>query len=174
MILKNKDIMKTYITRLSLITVLLLVFTSCELERLEAETAAAPGGGTLTTFTAYTINSTNPDESNVNGRIVFWETSLNQTLVQISLSNTVPGLLHPALVLEGAVGSDGVTMLTLDEVSGDTGELSESKFFLISDTGYYDTVLTMDSHINIYLSPTDDTIVATGDLGINAEPVDSN
>jgi hypothetical protein len=167
--------MKTYITRLFLIAAVLLVFSSCDLERLEAETATAPGGGTLTEFTAYTIDSTdNPVGSNVSGRVVFWKTSLNQTLVQVSLSNTVPGLLHPVLVLEGAVGSDGVTMLTLDEVSGDTGELSESKLFLISDTGYYDTILTMDSHISIYLSPTEDIIVATGDLGINAEPVDSN
>jgi hypothetical protein len=171
---KNKYIMKTYIPRLSLIAAVLLVFSSCDLERLEAETAAAPGGGTLTEFTAYTIDSTDPDGSNVNGRIVFWETSLDQTLVQISLYNTIPGLLHPALVLEGAAGLGGPTMLTLDEVSGDTGELNENKLYLISDTGFYDTITTMDSHISIYLSPSDDTIVATGDLGINAEPVDSN
>jgi len=166
--------MKTYIKRLSLIIVVLIVSTSCELERLEAATEAAPGGGTLSEFTAYTIDATDPMGSNVNGRIVFWKTSLNQTLVQVSLYNTVPGLLHPALILEGAVGVDGATMITLDEVSGDSGELSESKFFVIGDTAFYDTIMTMDSHINIYLSETDSTIVASGGLGANSEPVETN
>ena len=164
----------TYITRISLITILLFVFSSCELERLEAETETAAGGGTLSEFTAYTIDATDPDGSNVNGRIVFWKTSLDQTLVQISLFNTIPDFLHPALILEGATGMEGATMIELDQVSGDTGELSENKLFLISDTAFYDTVLTMDSHINIYLSETDDTIVAAGNLGVNAEPVEMN
>ncbi|MGB3152910.1 MAG: hypothetical protein WBB27_19800 [Maribacter sp.] len=166
--------MKTYITRIILIAVLLFGATSCDLERLESAQEVAPGGGTLDTFTAYTIDSTDPMGSNVNGRIVFWRTSLDQTLVQISLFNTIPGTLHPALVLDGAVGSAGATMLTLDDVSGDTGELNDNKLFLIADTSFYDSILTMDSHINIYLSETDNTIVASGNLGVNADPVDSN
>ena len=95
-------------------------------------------------------------------------------MVQISLFNTIPDFLHPALILEGAAGTGGATMVTLDEVSGDTGELNENKLFLISDTAFYDTVVTMDSHVNIYLSEMDDTIVATGNLGANAEPVEMN
>ena len=165
---------KTYIKRISVFTVVLMTLGSCDIERLGSAQEVAEGGGTLTTFTAYTIDSADPDGSNVNGRIVFWETDLDQTLVQISLYNTVPGLLHPALILEGAAESGGATMLTLDEVSGDTGELNTNKFFLISDTAFYDTVTSMDSHINIYLSETDATIVATGNLGSNAVPVDSN
>ncbi|AZQ59290.1 hypothetical protein EJ994_10905 [Maribacter sp. MJ134] len=166
--------MKTYIARIILVVVALSLTTSCDLERLESAQEVAPGGGTLDTFTAYTIDSTDPDGSNVYGRIVFWETSLNQTLVQISLFNTIPGTLHPALVLDGAVESAGATMLTLDDVSGDTGELNSNKLFLIADTNFYDSILTMDSHVNIYLSETDNTVVASGNLGINADPVDSN
>lgn len=165
---------KTYIKKISVFTALLITFGSCDLERLESAQQVAEGGGTLDTFTAYSINPTDPMGSNVNGRIVFWRTDLDQTLVQISLYNTVPDFLHPALVLEGPAGSGGAIMITLDEVSGDTGELEENKFFLISDTGFYDGIPTMDSHINIYLSGTDNTIVATGDLGINAEPVETN
>ena len=65
-------------------------------------------------------------------------------------------------------------MFALDNVSGNSGEFATSKFFIISDTTFYDSISAMDSHINIYLSTTDDTIVATGGLGINANPVESN
>lgn len=165
--------MKTYITKLSLV-ILLIAFCSCEQDKLESAQETAPGGGTLTEFTAYTIESTDPMGANVFGRIVFWKTSLGQTLVQVSLYNTVTTLMHPALILEGAVGTDVTTMMTLDNVDGETGELSTSKFFIITDTSFYDAIPMMDSHINIYLSPTDNTIVAAGDLGINTTPVDSN
>ena len=50
--------MKTYIVRLSLMAAFLVLFPACELERLPAATEVAPGGGTLTTYTAYSINST--------------------------------------------------------------------------------------------------------------------
>jgi len=166
--------MKTHIKKLSVLTVILITFGSCDLEPLESAQEVAEGGGTIDTYTAYTIEASDPMGSNVNGRVVFWKTDLDQTLVQISLYNTIPGILHPALVLEGAVGSGGTTMLTLGDVSGDTGELNSNKFFLITNTGFYDSILTMDSHINIYLSATDDTIVATGNLGINGAPVESN
>ena len=152
----------------------LFTFNSCDLERLESAQSVADGGGTIDTYTAYTINATDPAGSNVYGRIVFWKTDLDQTLVQISLYNTVADIMHPALLVEGASGIGTTTMMTLDDVDGSTGELSTSKFFLITDTAYYDSIMTLDAHVSIALSPTDDTIVATGDLGINAEPVETN
>ena len=164
-----KNYIKNIVLFLSVVTLL-----SCEQERLDPILTAAEGGGTLNTYTAYTIDSTDPAGSNVYGRIVFYKTSIDQTLVQVSLYNTVPGLLHPALIIDGPTGSGGATMLTLDNVSGDTGELDTNKFYVITDTSYYDSITAMDSHINIYLSTTDDTIVATGGLGINADPVESN
>ena len=165
--------MKTYIKHIAIFILAIGLF-SCEQERLDPVLTTAEGGGKLTTYTAYTIDSTDPAGSNVYGRIVFWKNTLNQTLVQVSLYNTVDGLMHPALILDGPVGSAGATMLTLDNVSGNSGEFATSKFFIISDTTFYDSISAMDSHINIYLSTTDDTIVATGGLGINADPVESN
>ena len=153
--------MKTYI-KLSLITVLLFITASCELERLEAKTQVAPGGGTLSEYTAYTIESTDPEASNVFGRIVFWKTDLDQTLAQVSLYNTVPDLLHPTLVLEGETETEGTTLIDMGNVSGETGELAANKLFLIEDTAFYDGLSDLDAHINIQLSETDDTIVATG------------
>lgn len=165
---------KTYIKKLSVFTVLLIALGSCDLEPLESAQEVAEGGGTLDTYTAYTIDASDPMGSNVNGRVVFWKTDLNQTLVQISLYNTVDDLLHPALLVDGAVGVGTTTMMTLDDVDGNTGELSTNKFFLIADTSFYDALETLDAHVSITLSPDDDTIVATGDIGTNANPVDSN
>lgn len=165
---------KTYIKRVSIFMLVLVAFGSCDLERLESAQSAADGGGTIDTYTAYTINPTDPTGSNVYGRIVFWKTDLSQTLVQISLYNTVADIMHPAILVEGAAGIGTTTMMTLDEVDGSTGELSDNKFFLIADTAYYDSIITLDAHVSISLSPTDDTIVATGDIGINAEPVETN
>ncbi len=163
-------------TTLKSITCLLALFFifSCEQERLEAELEAAPGGGTLTEFLAYTIESTDPDGSNVYGRIVFWKDKLNRTLVQVSLYNTIPDLLHPALILGGSIDSAGSTLITLANVSGNSGELSGSKFYIITDTAFYNNIDSLDAHINIYLSSSDDTIVASGNLGANASPVASN
>lgn len=165
---------KTYIKKLSVFTVVLITFVSCDLERLESAQETAVGGGTLDTFTAYTIASTDPSGSNVYGRIVFWQTSLDQTLVQISLYNTIDDTLHPVLLVDGAAGVGTTTMMILDDVNGSTGELATNKFFLIADTAFYDSVTSLDAHVSIALSSDDSTIVAAGDIGINAEPVDSN
>ncbi|MUH36679.1 hypothetical protein D9O36_12570 [Zobellia amurskyensis] len=166
--------MKTYKTIILIFTVALGLL-SCEQERLEPVLTTAEGGGTLSTYLAYTIESTDPSGSNVYGRVVFYKTTLDQTLVQVSLYNTVDGLMHPALILDGASGTETTTTITaLDTIDGSTGEFASSKFFVITDESYYDAIETMDAHINIYLSPTDDTIVASSDIGLNAEPVESN
>lgn len=51
--------MKTY-RAIILIFTLALGITSCEQERLEPVLTTAEGGGTLNTFMAYTIESTDP------------------------------------------------------------------------------------------------------------------
>jgi len=166
--------MKTNIKNLSLVTLFLMIVSSCELERLDAATEAAPGGGTLSEYTAYTIDSTDPDGSNVFGRIVFWKTPLDQTLIQVSLYNTIDGLMHPALLLQGASGTSTTTLLELDDVSGSSGEFSTDKFVLIPDTSFYESIEGLDANVSIFLSDNDNTIVASGDIGMNAMPVDSN
>lgn len=165
---------KKYIEQISILTVLLMAFSSCSLERLESAQEVAEGGGTIDTFTAYTIDSTDPMGSNVYGRIVFWKTDLDQTLVQISLYNTIEDTLHPAVLIDGAVGVGTTVSMTLDDVDGTTGELADNKFYLISDTSFYDTITTLDAHVSISLSTDDTTVVAEGNIGTNATPVDSN
>ncbi|WP_299325365.1 hypothetical protein [uncultured Maribacter sp.] len=165
---------KQYIEKVSILTLLLIAFSSCSLERLESAQEVAEGGGTINTFTAYTIDSTDPMGSNVYGRIVFWKTELDQTLVQISLYNTIEDTLHPAVLIDGEVGIGTSVSMTLDDVDGTTGELADNKFFLISDTSFYDSIASLDAHVSIALSTDDDTVVAEGNIGANATPVDSN
>ncbi|PKA97072.1 hypothetical protein B0O79_0720 [Flavobacteriaceae bacterium MAR_2009_75] len=165
--------MKTY-RAIILILTLTIGFTSCEQERLEPVLTTAEGGGTLNTYMAYTIESTDPMGSNVYGRVVFYNTTLDQTLVQVSLYNTIDEIMHPAIILSGAVGDETTTMTELDDIDGSTGEFSSSKFFVVTDESYYDSLADLDAHINIYLSSADDTIVASGDIGANAEPVETN
>lgn len=166
--------MTKHIKNILLTIVATLGLFSCEQERLDPILTTAEGGGTLSEYMAYTIASTDPAGSNVNGRIVFWKDNLDQTLVQVSLYNTIPDLKHPALIMDGMIGTGTTTMVALDDISGDTGELDSSKFFIITDTAFYDSITEMDAHINIYLSDTDATIVASGDLGLNAEPIETN
>tara|TARA_R110002051_G_scaffold153510_4_gene225919 strand:- start:39455 stop:39955 length:501 start_codon:yes stop_codon:yes gene_type:complete len=166
--------MRNYIKSILLLTLVLGLLVSCEQERLDPVLTAAEGGGTLNSYIAYSVMPTDPAGSNVYGRIVFYETTLNQTLVQLSLYNTIDGEMHPALIVDGAADMASTTFITLDDVSGSTGEFMTNKFFVITDTDFYDSIMTLDAHVSISLSPTDDTIVATGDLGINANPVETN
>ena len=165
--------MKKYIKNIVLFLAVVALL-SCEQERLGPELETAEGGGKLTTYTAYTIDATDPSGSNVYGRVVFYKTTLDQTLVQISLYNTISGFMHPALIVEGAAGTGTTTLIALDNIDGSSGEFMTSKFFVITDTSFYDSLETLDANVSISLSPTDDTIVAVGDIGINAEPVETN
>lgn len=166
--------MRQYINNILLLTMIFGLLISCEQERLDPVLTTAEGGGTLDNYIAYSVISTDPMGSNVYGRIVFYETTLDQTLVQLSLYNTIDGEMHPALLVDGAADMGSTTIIALDDVSGSTGEFMTNKFFVITDTDFYDSIMTLDAHVSISLSPSDDTIVATGDLGINADPVETN
>ncbi|WP_282112697.1 hypothetical protein [Maribacter stanieri] len=166
--------MRQYINNILLLTMIFGLLISCEQERLDPVLTTAEGGGTLDNYIAYSVISTDPMGSNVYGRIVFYETTLDQTLVQLSLYNTIDGEMHPALIVDGTADMGSTTIIALDDVSGSTGEFMTNKFFVITDTDFYDSIMTLDAHVSISLSPSDDTIVATGDLGINADPVETN
>lgn len=166
--------MRQYINNILLLTMIFGLLISCEQERLDPVLTTAEGGGTLDNYIAYSVMSTDPMGSNVYGRIVFYETTLDQTLVQLSLYNTIDGEMHPALIVDGAADMGSTTIIALDDVSGSTGEFMTNKFFVITDTDFYDSIMTLDAHVSISLSLSDDTIVATGDLGINADPVETN
>ena len=96
--------MKKYLRNI-LILIALVNAVSCEQETLEPITTAAPGGGTLSNYVAYSVDSVAGQQTNVYGRVVFWKDNLSRTLVQVSLYNTVADTFHPAFFVEGAIGS---------------------------------------------------------------------
>jgi hypothetical protein len=149
---------------LSLVTILV---TSCEQENPEPDMNAAPGGGTISTYKAYTLEAATDDE--INGRVVFWQDNNNNTLVQISLNNTEEGALYPAAIFDGAVAEASATKLEpLYDIDGATGSFGVSKFYIISDKDFFASLKTYDAHVSVLLG---DDIVATGDVGVNATPV---
>ncbi|UII28741.1 hypothetical protein LVD15_10035 [Fulvivirga maritima] len=150
-----------------------IIFSSCEQERLEPITTAANGGGAVESYYAYEIDSMVGQGTNVYGRIVFWKDQGGNTLIQVALHNTIDDTDYPTSILAGSKGSDTEEILSLYEVNGNSGEFRESKFYVIGDSEYFDNILLMNAHINIYLTEDKNTIVASGNLGVNNTPVGS-
>jgi hypothetical protein len=145
------------------------LITSCEQENPEPDMNAAPGGGTISTYKAYTLASVTADD--VHGRVVFWEDNSHNTLVQISLYNTEEGTQYPAAIFDGAVAEASATRLEpLYDVDGATGAFGVSKFYIIHDKDFFAALQAYDAHVSVLLG---DDIVATGDVGANAAPVAS-
>jgi hypothetical protein len=90
--------------------------------------------------------------------------------VQISLSNTLTGTLYPSAIVDGAAAEASVTMLEpLYDVDGATGEFTVSKFYVIKDKDFFSSLNDYDAHVSIMQG---DDIVAIGDVGANAEPIE--
>jgi len=148
----------------------LLMLTACEQDKAEPELNTAPGGGTLSTFKAYTLTST--DDKEIYGRIVFWKDNASNTLIQISLYNTVDGEIYPSGIFEGdADAASDESLTTLYAISGETGEFSTSKFFVVSDKTFFDGLNEFDAYVQVFL---DDDAIAVGNVGLNADPVDED
>ncbi|MBA4055822.1 MAG: hypothetical protein C0490_13995 [Marivirga sp.] len=164
-----KNILLKKIGSISILALVTMLFLSaCEQEGVTPELNAAPGGGTVTTFKAYTLDSI-PGAGNIYGRVVFWLDNASNTLVQVSLYNTKTGVSYPSGIFQGTVagGSTG-SVTTLTPVDGEKGEFSPYKFFVIDNDDFFDGIDDLDAHVTIFL---DATPVAVGDVGKNAEPV---
>lgn len=145
----------------------LVTLSSCEQDMVEAELAAAPGGGTMSTFKAYTIDAA-PD-SEVYGRVVFWKDGTGKTLVQVSLYNTEADEEYGTRVFEGDVETVAPDeLMSFYTINGNTGEFGTHKFYVISDTKFFEGLTMLDAHIRI-LSGND--VIALGNVGKNTSPV---
>ena len=164
-----KNILSKKLGSISILAVVMtLFFSACEQEGVEPYLNAAPGGGTVTTFKAYTLDSI-PGAGNIYGRVVFWLDNANNTLVQISLYNTKTGVSYPSGIFQGPVaGGPSGSVSTLTPVDGEKGEFAPYKYFVIDNDDFFDDIDDLDAHVTIFL---DATPVAGGDVGKNAEPV---
>jgi hypothetical protein len=152
-----------------LFALLFMVFiTSCEQEEYEPQLSVAPGGGTISTYKAYTLVSSDPGGQNIYGRVVFWKDNSGYTLVQIGLYNTVATQSYTATIFGGTTSAPGSSITTLYTVDGSTGAFGTSKFFVISDKTFFDKLNTYNANVRVSLAA---TIVASGNIGANAEAV---
>lgn len=161
-------ILKNLFSIFILAAVLMTILSACEQEGVTPELDAASGGGTITTFKAYTLDSI-PGTGNIYGRVVFWLDNTSNTLVQISLYNTKAGLSYPSGIFQGKVeAGSSESVIAFTSVDGEKGEFSPYKFYVIDSDDFFDGIDDLDAHVTIFL---DDTPVAVGDVGKNAEPV---
>ncbi|WP_293684142.1 MULTISPECIES: hypothetical protein [unclassified Spirosoma] len=150
-----------------LLFALLVLSTSCEQENYEPIYNTASGGGTLTTYKAYTLAST--DGKNIYGRVVFYKYNTSVTLVEVGLYNTATGTSYSSSIFQGKLSTASTTSLkTLDTINGATGIFSSNKYFTINEAGFYDKLSTYDANVKIMQGT---TLVASGNIGVNAMPV---
>ncbi len=160
----------------ALIAVLSIALSSCEQESFEPLLTTEIGAGTLTDFQAYTLGEMAGDS--LNGRVVFWRAIDGKTLVQLSLYK-VGDEEMPTAIVGGPTDSSTTTLMDLYTVANtgegyDFGEFSTSKYFVIDDVDFYDGLSELDAHVVVYADNTLGSIRTQGDIGMNADPVDSN
>ncbi|GAB4023595.1 hypothetical protein [Spirosoma koreense] len=157
----------TYRPLLGLLLSLVVLSTSCEQKEYEPLTNVAPGGGTVSTYKAYTLSAAGG--TTISGRVVFYKYNTSTTLVQIGLYNTASGTSYTSSVYQGKLSESSATVLKpLDSVSGTTGEFATNKYFTISEAGFYDKLNAYSANVKIMAGA---TLVASGDIGANAAPV---
>ncbi len=151
----------------SVAVALLSLNTACEQQTFDPNMNVAPGGGTVSTYKSYSLSAAG--SSTVYGRVVFYKYSSTVTLVQMGLYNTVNGTPYSASIFQGKAATASAPVLkALDAVSGATGAFVTSKYFTISEAGFYDKLATLDANVKIL---TGTTPVAVGNIGANATPV---
>jgi len=160
-----KPILNTLYT-LSTVLLLTALLTACEQKDFEPNYNAAPGGGTLSTYKAYTLTSTSAQ--GIYGRVVFYKYSAAVTLVQMGLYNTTKGTTYQASIYGGALAANSTTALKpLDKIDGTTGAFATTKYFSINEAGFYDKLDAYNASVKIMGT----TMVASGNIGSNAKPV---
>jgi hypothetical protein len=159
--------MKSIIKRTIAALITTVLMLSCEQENYEPNLTAAPGGGTVTTYKAYTLSPATAD--NIYGRVVFYKYSSKVTLVQIGLYNTDEDTDYTASIFKGKAVGAGTSLVVLDAIDGATGAFGTNKFFLINSEGFYDALNAYDASVKVMLSA---STVSGGDIGANADPVE--
>ncbi len=153
------------------LTVFALVLSSCSDDEGEVFVADEPlSEGPITEvpqdpervdFTLLSVN-----DSGIAGTASFIPRDDGTTTVYIELTGTNQEL-HPATINFGDVESGGTVAITLKacECRISTTVVTEYNNGIPVD---FAELMSFDGHLNIYLSPTDNTIVAQANIGSNA------
>lgn len=105
----------------------------------------------------------------ISGTATFIENSDNSTTVQLQLTGTPDGGMHPAHIHFNTAAEGGDIAVTLGVVNGTTGFSTATFSKLDNGTAInFAEILNFDGYINVHLSANDlSTIVAQGDIGQN-------
>ncbi len=116
------------------------------------------------TFTLRTIGT-----SGVSGTAKFIKEENDMITVELDLTGTPAGGMHPAHIHFNTAAEGGGIAVTLGTVDGDTGKSTITFDKLDDDSPItYEQLLDFDGYINVHLSASDlATIVAQGDIGQN-------
>jgi hypothetical protein len=109
-------------------------------------------------------------DPSISGTAEFIENKDNSTTINLQLSGTPAGGMHPAHIHLNTAAEGGDIVLTLGTVMGGTGMSSITVSSL--DDGApisYSQLINFDGYINVHVSSSDlATLVAQGDIGENA------
>lgn len=107
--------------------------------------------------------------SGVSGEVSFYERKNETTLVEISLTGTTDSGLHPAHIHENDVETGGGIIIGLTPVNGTTGKSLTQVEEMDDNTPIsYDELTNINGHVNIHNSMEDLSVVASGNVGDNA------
>ena len=95
-------------------------------------------------------------DPSISGEAKFIENVDGSTTVELQLSGTPVGGIHPAHIHFNTAAESGAIAITLESVNGDTGFSSTTVTALNDDQGgtaiSYDDLLDFDGYINVHLS----------------------
>ncbi|MCK8481991.1 CHRD domain-containing protein [Psychroserpens algicola] len=105
----------------------------------------------------------------ISGSATFIENENGSTTIELQLSGTPSGGMHPAHIHFNTAAEGGDIALTLGTVDGDTGFSTVTTSELNDATSVtYDELIAFDGYINVHLSADAlETLVAQGDIGQN-------
>ncbi|PQV47357.1 hypothetical protein CLV33_107141 [Jejuia pallidilutea] len=116
-----------------------------------------------------TIQLNSVADPNISGTAKFIENEDGSTTVELQLTGTPSGGMHPAHIHFNTAAEGGGIAVTLGTVNGDTGFSTATFSELDNDTNVtFEDMLVFDGYINVHLSDSElTTIVAQGDIGQN-------
>ena len=148
--------------------------STCSLSADAPETIVAQGdigaNGLTGESVTYPLDSVSVDFPDITGEATFYQRSNGTTLVELMLEGTPDGGMHPAYIQANTAAEGGESVIDLTAVDGTTG-LSRTQVATFNDgtAVTYDELTNYDGYLNVLLSAdVPETIVAQGDIGINA------
>lgn len=108
-------------------------------------------------------------DPSISGTAKFIKNTDNSVTIELQLTGTPDGGMHPAHIHQNTAAESGDIALTLGTVNGDTGFSSITTSTLDNgSTITYEQLLNYDGYVNVHASASDlGTLVAQGDIGQN-------